>query len=538
MDRPMSRRRLLTSLFGLVLIAMLVVIGYVALAAPPLAFANSASVIGAIPHDEDGIPQYDVAFADRGEVRWGVEVRNTLPVPVRIEGLAQSELSGRALIDKPELHLLRDVRVIGVEAEAVRPFEPVTLGPGDAVFLAITDHFVDCATAHAGWALGSGLVRSDVGVAVSVLGVPRMAKVALPFALAYQAPADDCADAAPASAGVPRCGEPTRAGEPPADKPLPAELHARPIGPVGSGFAVAFESSRLDGGRRWWCIVQHDGQWTGFEMDQDVFGFDATADGHVVAARLIGDESDRGDDVVLVVAPGAAPTVVPLAAVGDAEWLDDWSFWGSLQPIPGGGFLLAGGTRLAVLSDDGTLAFRELPAGLTPLSATSDPHTWLVARAHARQEGGVAPPFMLWHEGDAQPSDIPGQWFGWVPSTTPDGLVWLHGGKGWSLLHPNGTIVQVAATPTPAYDTDIAPDGSMILVASDGCGQGDAATCRVHVIRLADGAEVATLPGQGISVWNEAGGLFVTQGALAHPLLFRLSADGARELPLPGASGP
>ena len=247
------------------------------------------------------------------------------------------------------------------------------------------------------------------------------------------------------------CVPPTATtGSPPA-KPIPTEVHARPVGPLNSGFAVAFSSSAADGDRTWLCSVDGDSRWTRLVIpaDLELGAYSAVSDGQLVAIPAMRQAVDKVDSVVLS-SPGAEPMIIPLDDAANVDWLADWSFWGWMEPIPAGGFLLAGGTRLATLDDEGRLTFDDaFPAGLTPISPTSQPGTWLVARSDARQPGGgIGPPFMLWTDGQAQPTDIAGTWGGWVVSRNADGLAWLRGPSSWALLHADGSVAELPTTRT------------------------------------------------------------------------------------------
>jgi hypothetical protein len=130
---------------------------------------------------------YDFRFVPLGPIRWGIDVRNAMLVPVTIHGLDADTDLPSTLVTDPTLHL-----VAGnvMQVEALRPFVSVELAPGEVVFLAVTEQFTDCATAQEWWSAGSALVRQDVEFEVSVMGVPRRARVPLPFDLAYDTPGD------------------------------------------------------------------------------------------------------------------------------------------------------------------------------------------------------------------------------------------------------------------------------------------------------------------------------------------------------------
>jgi hypothetical protein len=129
--------------------------------------------------------RYDFQFVPLGPIRWGMDVRNPMLVPVTIRGLHADADEPPTLVTDLTLHLLAG-EVMAVDQ--LLPFAPVELAPGEGVFLAMSERFTDCASAQEQWISGSAFVRQDLWFEVSVMGLPRLARVSLPFDLAYDAP--------------------------------------------------------------------------------------------------------------------------------------------------------------------------------------------------------------------------------------------------------------------------------------------------------------------------------------------------------------
>jgi hypothetical protein len=342
--------------------------------------------------------------------------------------------------------------------------------------------------------------------------------------------------AASESATVIGCSRPSAPqGMAPA-KPVGDELSLRPVGPLDDGFAVVFYSLSGDGPRSWACALDASGRWHGIplpaEAGLDEFG--AVSDGRSVAMRAIGDDIESAR--LVIAAANRPPLTIALADAGDAAWLDDWRFWGHLEPIPGGGFLLAGGTRLAVV-DEGRLELRPLPAGMTPLGATSEAGTWLLGPLDGRHAGGISDGrLLLWREGGAAPQPIEGEWIRWLPAS--EGLVWLRARDHWSRLRRDGALEPLPANDAAPYGDEIAPDGSaMLLVRGDGCAGDTPSGCDVAIADPRSGAKLLVLPTLGSVRWGPRGGIFVTE---LHPSLgiaprvFLVSPDQKlSEVPLP-----
>jgi hypothetical protein len=138
--------------------------------------------------DETGRFRYDFRFVPLEPIRWGLDVRNRSLVPVTIRGLDRSGEAPSALAIDQTLHLLAGDSM-GVEPDQLRPFTPVELAPGAEVFLAVSERFTECASARQHWGVpGSALLRQELRLDVSVIGLARPARVTLPFDLAYDAP--------------------------------------------------------------------------------------------------------------------------------------------------------------------------------------------------------------------------------------------------------------------------------------------------------------------------------------------------------------
>jgi hypothetical protein len=308
---------------------------------------------------------------------------------------------------------------------------------------------------------------------------------------------------APSSECVPPI---TSDGAPPG-KPIPPSLALRPIGPLGSGFAVEFFASANDGSRSWVCVVRAPGQWNGVDLPADVIPIGGASDGSQLAFRDSADDEAPLDDRLILAAPGAGPQVIELSQADDPHWLDDWSFWGTVRALPRGGFLLAEGTRLGLVID-GKLSFRGMPANLTPISPTSDPHAWIVASASDRAEGGINGPLMLWREGESEAVNL-GAWSNPKPATI--GLAWLRGDGFWALLQADGSTHPRPTDGLLPHQTDIAPDGSADLVTTgEKCDSQTPEACDVRLVD-AHGNRLAELPGPGTITWGSGTALFITQ---------------------------
>lgn len=182
---------------GVVLAIAVVVTAGLALRAwseEPLA-VGSWAVSGAEKAEPQAFPGqqvYEFRFVEHSEIMWGVEVRNVLGVPVTIRGLNSVLRGTNAFLVGEDLQLPSGTG-IGFEPEMLRPFSPVELAPDERVFLMVSQRFTDCAWARERWDPGTGLVLEELRLDVTVLGIPKVSHVALPFNLSFRAPdTGDC----------------------------------------------------------------------------------------------------------------------------------------------------------------------------------------------------------------------------------------------------------------------------------------------------------------------------------------------------------
>jgi hypothetical protein len=139
----------------------------------------------------EGSPQFQVPYAEDGEILWGVELVNPLPVPVTIRGIRPLLSDLQPLVVSEELRRTTP----GTESLApddLSPFEPVELSPGERVFLVVREQFAACEPAHESWLPGGGVGRTTLPLDLAVLGVSRSFDVPLPFGIFYSAPPGDC----------------------------------------------------------------------------------------------------------------------------------------------------------------------------------------------------------------------------------------------------------------------------------------------------------------------------------------------------------
>jgi hypothetical protein len=344
------------------------------------------------------------------------------------------------------------------------------------------------------------------------------------------------------SPAAPGCAAPAAPTVPadPGNKPVTTtHLSISPIGPLRDGFAVSLYQTSPDGARAWFCWVDRASDWHPLQVPAAGEAFGAVSDGTSLALPDIGDEDDHLDDALVVTRSGSSASAIALRTAGDDAWLADWSFWGELRPLREGGFLLARGTRLAILKG-GALTFRDMPDGLTPLAPTSDPRAWLVARIDDREAGGaIRPPFRLWREGQAEAQVLSGEWSEIAPATV--GLAWLRSNQPddnhWALLRSDGSIEPRAADGALPGSSSMAPDGSAELVVSgDGCYADTPEACDVRLVNPANGARVTSLPGLGQIAWGEGSALFVVgrpASSQLQPQLLLIRDGNVNEIHLP-----
>jgi hypothetical protein len=146
---------------------------------PPLA-AGSSGVAQGPPGSGSTIGEDDVAtivFVPDGRVAFGVEVRNATFLPVTIVGLRGVDDDSLQLVGATAV--LGDGVVVGLDTAHTRPFEAVSLAPGETTLVGIAGNFPDCANAHT-WATGAGIQVDRLWLAVNIAGVlPREVEVPL-----------------------------------------------------------------------------------------------------------------------------------------------------------------------------------------------------------------------------------------------------------------------------------------------------------------------------------------------------------------------
>jgi hypothetical protein len=139
----------------------------------------------AMPAGEPG--DAAIAFEAGGRVAYGTEIRNGGLLPVTIDGLTPGQ--GGGLLTDLRLGLLRDPGMLDIGDASLRPFEPVTLGPGDSTFIAVVGRFVDCRTAIDHFSPGAGVHVQELWLDVHILGLPRVAHVPLRLIFELMGPA-------------------------------------------------------------------------------------------------------------------------------------------------------------------------------------------------------------------------------------------------------------------------------------------------------------------------------------------------------------
>ncbi|MBI3750722.1 MAG: hypothetical protein HY263_03565 [Chloroflexi bacterium] len=172
-----------------VLVALVLVSAVVAVAwtQEPLSPGNAAAVQG--PPDQSPPPSgtgaIAVAFEANARVAYGTEVRNGL-LPMTIDGLTVDQ--GGGLLTDLHLVLLRDPKLFDFADGSVRPFTPITLGPGETTTIGVVGRFVDCRTAVDHFSPSTSATLVELWLDVHVAGLPRVAHVPLQLPVELLAP--------------------------------------------------------------------------------------------------------------------------------------------------------------------------------------------------------------------------------------------------------------------------------------------------------------------------------------------------------------
>ena len=158
----------------------LVVLIAAALLVPPLG-RGSAGVTSGPPNGRtEGGPDGAavIFYLPGGKVGIGIEVRNSTFLPVTITGLT----GGTAVfaLEDVGLVLAVDAGYVGLEEDHVRPFEPLTLAPGQAQLIGLVGAFPACTSARPNWSTGVGRVFRALRLDTRVAGLlPVVAEVPL-----------------------------------------------------------------------------------------------------------------------------------------------------------------------------------------------------------------------------------------------------------------------------------------------------------------------------------------------------------------------
>jgi hypothetical protein len=171
--RP-SAGRLITA--GLLVVVVAIVVAWLL---PPLGTGQSGAAAGPPGSEAGADPESgatQIRFVPAGEVRFGVEVRNTTFLPVTIDGLR----GGRWVIEDVHLVLGTDPNLLSLADEHVRLFEPITLSPGATRLIGVVGRFPACPSARPNWATGTTATFTALRFDVRVAGLlPAEADVAL-----------------------------------------------------------------------------------------------------------------------------------------------------------------------------------------------------------------------------------------------------------------------------------------------------------------------------------------------------------------------
>jgi photosystem II stability/assembly factor-like uncharacterized protein len=161
-----------------------------------------------------------------------------------------------------------------------------------------------------------------------------------------------------------------------------------------------------------------------------------------------------------------------------ADALKDLTWYDSLRPLPGGGYLIGGGSKLYRIASDGSrLTTDALPAGYVAVAPTSDPNLFILTPTE--DAGGpyalsVKAPYRayLWDLRKGSPKLVASD-VGSVEKA-PDSLAYLEtvaagpdGGTSfsWLSLAADGTVTPIAHLST--WDNWVSRDGSLYLYVAD-----------------------------------------------------------------------
>jgi hypothetical protein len=188
MSGTAARRALVVAL---VVVVGVVAVGVAAWTAEPLVAGSAGAAQGPTdvpPPTGSAGSGVAIDFQAGGRVAYGTEVRNGAWLPVAIDGLTADQDGGGLLTDL-RLALLRDPSMFDFADAALRPFEPVTLWPGERLTLAVVGRFVDCRTAIDHFSPNTFVGITEVWLDVQVAGLPRVAHVPLVLSVELAAPA-------------------------------------------------------------------------------------------------------------------------------------------------------------------------------------------------------------------------------------------------------------------------------------------------------------------------------------------------------------
>jgi hypothetical protein len=181
---PGPRRRIGIPELLAVAIGIVVIAVAAAWLVPPLGTGNAGVAAGPPGSEQTPDPTGGgdggdgILYVPSGEVRFGVEVRNTTFVPVTIDGLTDG--TDNFLLGDSRLILGTDPELVDLADAHVRTFTPITLGPGETVLVGVVGRFPSCADARPNWATGVGVTVYTLWLDTHVAGVlPVQTGVAL-----------------------------------------------------------------------------------------------------------------------------------------------------------------------------------------------------------------------------------------------------------------------------------------------------------------------------------------------------------------------